>query len=450
MEHLNNQVEVEIIKDIDFIVPLKQVGLITRAVLESIHLFYKPRRIIVVTSKSESLILEKLAPYWGIGPLLIFKEEMFFERNFGLSLDDILSEYDVNRPGDQREAGWWIQQLIKLGAATQIPDISEVYVVWDGDLVPIRRWKLCDRDENDQIRYFVAILQGESRSEFNSTQYSHCMRALIDMTPLEPQKGGTFVTHHMVFHTKYTKELLNTMNLLTGSDLPWPKLIMSYSRKFYRFSEYKTYATYMTNKYPSEFNYHELNLFGKDGLRFREANHILDSMLSFCDVSYGGISYHQVRQYVLANWVKMPCAGQNIPAYIQLDHVYGLEGIDLNQFAIQPPVNHQVSVYQSDCNPVLNLSVVSSLLGTTTTAETCSGSEFSLFEDVVSEEDFDISSDTDSLFSRKLNVDNESLDVNEHRNVINSKLMIPSDSFESKSKVAERSDSSKRLRLIMK
>lgn len=34
--------------------------------------------------------------------------------------------------GDQREPGWWIQQLIKLGGATQIANISSTYVVWDG------------------------------------------------------------------------------------------------------------------------------------------------------------------------------------------------------------------------------------------------------------------------------------------------------------------------------
>jgi hypothetical protein len=42
----------------------------------------------------------------------------------------------INMPiclsGDQREPGWWIQQLIKLGASTQIPNISPTYVVWDG------------------------------------------------------------------------------------------------------------------------------------------------------------------------------------------------------------------------------------------------------------------------------------------------------------------------------
>ena len=48
--------------------------------------------------------------------------------NFGLKLGNIIAEYDRDRGGDQREPGWWIQQLIKLGAATQIPGISPVYI----------------------------------------------------------------------------------------------------------------------------------------------------------------------------------------------------------------------------------------------------------------------------------------------------------------------------------
>jgi hypothetical protein len=55
-------------------------------------------------------------------------------------------------------------------------------------------------------------------------------------------------------------------------NIHWPKLLMSYSRKFFRFSEYKTYATFMKRKYPEEFHYHVFRDFGEGGLRFREAN----------------------------------------------------------------------------------------------------------------------------------------------------------------------------------
>jgi hypothetical protein len=62
------------------------------------------------------------------------------------------------------------------------------------------------------------------------------------MTPLEPNEGGTFVAHHMTFNKQRVIEMLELMTNTTGSHcMPWPKLIMSYSRKYYRFSEYKVH-----------------------------------------------------------------------------------------------------------------------------------------------------------------------------------------------------------------
>lgn len=199
-----------------------------------------------------------------------------------------------------------------------------------GDLVPTRRWKLCSKDASGNLRYHIAILQGESRSEFNTTQYANCMRALIGYTPLEPVEGGTYVAHHMVFQTQYVREMLDLMAEKTASLDSWPIMIMASSRKFYRFSEYKTYATFMIKHHPEDFHYHELALFGNGGLRFREANNVIDDMLKVCQVVDGGISYDQIRNYVSDNWQQLTTPGSIMPAYIQLDHVYGLEGIDLN------------------------------------------------------------------------------------------------------------------------
>ena len=42
------------------------------------------------------------------------------------------------------------------------------------------------------------------------------------------------------------------------------------------------------------------------------------------------LSFDQVRGYVKNNWISLTAPGQTMPAYIQLDHVYGLAGFDLN------------------------------------------------------------------------------------------------------------------------
>ena len=226
--------------------------------------------------------------------------------------------------------------LLFLPVANLFSFISSYSCPFTGDLVPTRRWKLCSKDASGNLRYHIAILQGESRSEFNTTQYANCMRALIGYTPLEPVEGGTYVAHHMVFQTQYVREMLDLMAEKTASLDAWPIMIMASSRKFYRFSEYKTYATFMIKHHPDAFHYHELALFGNGGLRFREANNVIDDMLKVCQVVDGGISYNQIRDYVACNWKQLTTPGQVMPAYIQLDHVYGLEGIDLNLSSALP------------------------------------------------------------------------------------------------------------------
>ena len=332
MEHKITAQQLEILSEVDFLVPLNQVGLITRSVLEALELFYKPRKIIVVTSKKEADILRNLTIHWDINHLELIHEEDFFKPNFNLSFEEIIEEYDITRGFQQREPGWWIQQLIKLGAATQIDNLSPTYIVWDGDLVPTRRWKLCDYNDNREKIFYFAILQGETRSEFNSYQYASCMKALINMIPVVPNEGGTFVSHHMIFEKKRVTEMINLMIEHTGYlNIPWPKLLMSFSRKFYRFSEYKTYSTFMINKHPEEFHYHLFNDFGEGGLRFREADEIIKKILLKCPIINGGIPYKEIKLFFDENWNILPGAKKNVyPAYIQLDHVYGLEGIELN------------------------------------------------------------------------------------------------------------------------
>ena len=100
MEHRSTPDEMQAMSSIDFVVPLKQIGIITRSVLEAIHTFYRPRRIIVVTTRIEGDILSKLLPFWNVGPVQYVDEETFFIRNYGLTFESIIAEYDQNRPGN--------------------------------------------------------------------------------------------------------------------------------------------------------------------------------------------------------------------------------------------------------------------------------------------------------------------------------------------------------------
>ena len=128
----------------------------------------------------------------------------------------------------EREFKWWYQQLVKLGAGLLIPGVSETYVVWDSDLVPLRRWDLftsvCSsavssgnestgggegdgqaqvqgEDSEDSIMVpTVAILRGAYVTPHVLGQYAKSLHELVGLKPSHPVGGGTFVTHHMQVH----------------------------------------------------------------------------------------------------------------------------------------------------------------------------------------------------------------------------------------------------------
>ncbi|RYY77450.1 hypothetical protein EON63_18745 [archaeon] len=156
MEHPATPDELAILSQMDFIVPLKQFGLISRAVLEGVYHFYKPRRIILVTSERERHIFHNLVvPYWSVGVIEFVPEETFFLPHLHLTLDQIKAEYDDARGPEQREVGWWLQQLVKLGAASQVEGISEHYVVWDGkSKTPVSNI-CCHRDHGKGLSMFL-------------------------------------------------------------------------------------------------------------------------------------------------------------------------------------------------------------------------------------------------------------------------------------------------------
>ena len=317
---------------IDFVIPLKQSGVITRAVLECIHAYYKPRRTIIITSRGEIESLTSLIFDWNVSTGEFVAEEDFFLPNMGLRIQDIYAEYDSRPHSDHREFGWWFQQLVKLGVASQIKNISANYVVWDGDLIALKRWEIYKLDENNKPKYFFAILQENARSQFNKEQYEQCMFELTGIRSEEPVAGGTFVAHHMVFNSAYVRELLELMSCHTGSTKPWPLLIMSFSKKYFRFSEYMTYASFMVKYHPDELNYHEYSLFGKNGMRFRDASLVIDSLRQDCFLEKNGFSYEQIRNFISKRVNTKSFQDKFLtteimkvlqPAYIQLEHVYG-------------------------------------------------------------------------------------------------------------------------------
>ena len=314
---------------VDFVIPLHRYHYMVRTVVEAIHHFYSPRTIYIVTPKPDAEIVKQNAIYWEGGRTVkVFEEETFFMKNHGLHYRDIYDWFNQKKDERSREFGWWYQQLIKLGASTQIEGLSSTYIVWDSDLIPLKKWEIYPADIYRPSQFKFAILQETSRTLWNTEQYT---QSLFDLTglPICDPPTGTFVPHHFVFHKRVLADLISMIESKSAAKPPttkpcWIKSVMDLSHKYFRFSEYRMVASFMMNRYPELLNYHSFEDFGKFGERIREPVPFLEKMENFFggfsgiqtegSPFLGGISYNHFVGFVEKMYSEMP-------SYLQLEHI---------------------------------------------------------------------------------------------------------------------------------
>jgi len=291
---------------VDFVIPLHKRNFIIRAVVEGIINLYRPLNIYIVLSNIYINDLKNDINSWNIFSTNIFliEEETFFILNYNLSIEDIKKFY-YYLDEKSREFGWWYQQIIKLGAVYQIKDLSDPFILWDSDLIPIIKWEI----ENP---YKFAILQEQAKNEFNILEYKKSIYYLLNLEAIEPEKG-TFVPHHFIIYHNIVKSMLQYI-MINKDEKSWIELIMGLSKKYYRFSEYKCLATFMNKFYPELLLYHNFDKYGKYGIRYRDNDNIIKIIKEFCKIDNSGLEYMEI-----LNFVKLYYKS-NI-SYLQIEHV---------------------------------------------------------------------------------------------------------------------------------
>ena len=269
---------------LDFVIPVKKNNIILRTVVEGIVCFYSPRTIYIITDPLSTLEILEHSIYWKKGKTNIVPiDENIFRKG------DLERKYTYIDE-KSREFGWWFQQIIKLDAVDRIPNISDPFVVWDADLIPLIKWDLYDEESSE---YRFAILQECAKNVFNQEQYSASIDHLIGLDTREPVPKGTFVPHHFIFHHIVIRELLERIGSVN-----WQEKIMALSENYYRFSEYKCVATFMQMYFPELLKYHPFQQFGEKGIRIRESLEIQGKIRTKCDIKEWGLGYEVFREFV--------------------------------------------------------------------------------------------------------------------------------------------------------
>ena len=248
----------------DFVIPLYQVRWNTRAVLEGLTTHYNPRSIHVVTPTPQAKKLREISQPWRLAPFYIHEEEPFF-RGQGLTKETICTELDLGE--SLYNPGWFYQQLLKLGAFEGIDSLSEWYVVWDSDLLPVKTWPLL-HEQGSSFQYSFALLQHNGWGNPGIvSKWDTWIRSVLAVEPITDPEG-TFIPHHMWFKQTHLKSFAQQVNTYFQSDDHWLLLMMRSANEFGTFSEYWSYVSWVAAKAPDDLSFYPYATHGATTERF--------------------------------------------------------------------------------------------------------------------------------------------------------------------------------------
>lgn len=251
-------------KTYDFLIPLYRVSWNTRAVLEGITIRYQPRTIHVIAPSSQIKLLQEQSPNWSLDCLELHPEEEFFD-SASLTKENICAELDLEK--SLYTPGWFYQQLLKLGAFIGIDSLSEWYLVWDSDLLPVNSWSIINRQAS-KIEHSFALLQHQDWGNAQIVgEWQNWINTVLEVDAIKDSEG-TFIPHHMWFKQEHLKSFASKVNNYYQSDEHWLKLLMRSANEFNTFSEYWSYASWVQAVAPQDLSFYPYHQFGSTTERF--------------------------------------------------------------------------------------------------------------------------------------------------------------------------------------
>ena len=251
-------------QEYDFLIPLYRVRWSIRAVLEGITLRYQPRTIHIVAPEAQVQQLSQLTQGWSASQLELHSEEEFFNSG-DLAKENICAELDLGK--SLYTPGWFYQQLLKLGAFEAIDSLSEWYVVWDSDLLPVDSWKLLEQQAAGSRHSFALLQHRNWGNEKIVAQWDNWIATVLKVEALNDPEG-TFVPHHMWFKQEHLKSFARQLNQYYQSDEHWLKLMMRSANDFGTFSEYWAYVSWVAATSADDLSFYPYSDFGSTTERF--------------------------------------------------------------------------------------------------------------------------------------------------------------------------------------
>lgn len=229
----------------DIIIPVasKDVSFLSRVVFYVKKNLVNSDVIYIITNNSNFDKIKKL----DCNCQIIDENELYEGLSFS-RIKDLLFKYDKTL-----SIGWFFQQFLKLAFATT-NYANKYYLSWDADTLPIREISFFDGDHPLFTK----------KQEYNEN-YFHTIEKILG---LKKQVPYSFIAEHMLFKPEIVRELLSEIESSTVNGSTWFEKIVNagdYEVNKQTFSEFETYGSYVTNKYPTLYKSRQLNTFRYGG-----------------------------------------------------------------------------------------------------------------------------------------------------------------------------------------
>ena len=191
--------------DVDVVSVAVKPTCVTRVAVAALNQFVGPRRIHFVTadearcevlrgmaSNVECHPEDRVVP--GITKRAVAAE---LQRLHGLDADA--------RYVGRETSGWYLQQLVKLGAAAHVPNLSQTFLVWDPDMIALWPIKLfgARQGATGELRALRHV------GGYVIPSYEPSYRALTGDAVRRAPDGSSYVTHQMTMRREYVQEMLD-------------------------------------------------------------------------------------------------------------------------------------------------------------------------------------------------------------------------------------------------
>ncbi len=197
--------------------------------VDSLNRYTKVNKIYIVTPLENFPKINKIA-----NNIILVDEDKL------IPFMTIMELRNLTLPGFPEAAGWYFQQLLKLGCA-YIDGLNEKFLVWDADTILLRPLDFFDGD-----KLIFTIGSGYHSPYFDSFK---------NLIGIDPKADYSLIAQHMPMNKKIIIEILNKIaDNFAGSD-NWAWKIMNNlsgdSKQL--FSEYECFGHFVKIIYPGRF-----------------------------------------------------------------------------------------------------------------------------------------------------------------------------------------------------